>query len=86
MAQMVPDVLDKVSPDRTVDEIWSITGAPMKVLREDSEVDSIREAKGKMAQQQMAMQMVQQGADAVQKGSQVDLNMAKANKEQNGNE
>ena len=80
MAQFVPDVLDKISPDEIVDETWAITGAPTKVLRDDAEVQEIREAKGKMAQQQMAMQMAQQGADVVERGSKVDLNMANAQK------
>jgi hypothetical protein len=83
VAQFAPEALDKVSADRTVDEIWSITGAPMKVLREDSEVESIREAKNQAAQQQQQMAMLQQGADVVERGSKVDLNIAKAAKEKN---
>lgn len=80
MAAIVPDVVDKISPDKVVDETWGILGAPVRVLRDDSEIDAIREAKGKMAQQQMAMEMAQQGADVVERGSKVDLNMANAQK------
>jgi hypothetical protein len=78
MAQFAPEVLDKISSDKVIDEAWSIIGCPMRVLRDDTEVDAIRESKANMAQQQLAMQMAQQGADVVQKGSQVDLNMANA--------
>jgi hypothetical protein len=79
MAQFAPDVLDKVSPDKVVDETWSIIGAPTRVLREDSEIDTIRKAKSEaMAKQQMLNQL-QQGAEVVEKGSKVDMNVAKAN-------
>jgi hypothetical protein len=80
MAQFTPDVLDKLSPDKVVDEAWSIMGAPTRVLRDDDEVQAIRDAKGAMAQQQMAMNMTQQGADVVERGSKVDLNLANAQK------
>ena len=81
MAQFSPEVIDKVNPDKVIDEAWSITGAPDRVLRDDGEVQKIREARGKLAQQQQAMNQAQQGADVVHKGSQVDLNLAKAKKE-----
>lgn len=78
MAQFSPEVVDKVDPDKVVDEAWAITGAPDRVLRDDSEVEQLREARGNAAKQQQAMEMANQGADVVQKGSQVDLNVAKA--------
>ena len=81
MAQFSPEVIDKVNPDKVIDEAWSITGAPDRVLRDDGEVQKLREARGKLAQQQQAMNQAQQGADVVHKGSQVDLNLAKAKKE-----
>lgn len=80
MAQFVPEVIDGVDPDKTRNEVWSILGAPTRVLRDDTEVDALREARGKMAQQQIAMQNLQQGAEVVERGSKVDLNMANANK------
>lgn len=78
MAPMVPDILDKVNPDKTVDTVWSILGAPVRVLRDDAEIQQIREAKGKMAQQQMAMEQLERGAGVVKTGSEVDKNMAMA--------
>lgn len=74
-----PDVLDKVSPDKVVDEAWSITGAPVRVLRDDDEIEALRDARGKAALQKQQMELMNQGADVVQKGSQVDLNISKAN-------
>jgi hypothetical protein len=78
MAQFTPDVLDKISPDNIVDEAWSIIGCPARVLRDDEEVAAIRQAKAQAAQQAQQMAQLQAGADVVQKGSQVDLNLAKA--------
>jgi hypothetical protein len=82
MAQFAPDVLDKVSPDKVVDETWSIIGAPTRVLREDSEVEEIRKAKADAAAKQQMLNQIQQGAEVVEKGSKVDLNMAKATQSQ----
>lgn len=79
MAPFVPDVLDKIDPDKTVDEGWSIIGAPAKVLRDDAEVHEIRQAKAQAAVQAQKMAMLQQGAEVVERGSKVDANLAKAN-------
>lgn len=78
MAQFSPEVVDKIDPDKVVDEAWAITGAPDRVLRDDSDIAQLRKQRGQMAQQQQQMAMAQQGADVVQKGSQVDLNIAKS--------
>ncbi len=78
MAQFSPEVLDTIDPDKVVNEVWAITGAPSRVMRDDEDIKTLRDTRGAMAQQQHQMAMVQQGADAVQKGSQVDLNIAKA--------
>lgn len=81
MAQFTPDVLDKLNPDKVVDEAWNIIGAPARVMRDDEEIAALREQRGKIAQQQIGMQLVEQGAKAVESGSKVDLNLAKAGQE-----
>jgi hypothetical protein len=81
IAPLVPDALDKVNVDKVIDKAWEIIGASPKVLRDDEEVEAIREAKGRMAQQQMSMNMMEQGANVVKTGSEVDKNMAAATKE-----
>lgn len=83
MAEYLPDVLDKISGDKVVDETWQIIGGPSRVLRDEEEVKIIREEKAAIAQKQMQMEQVQQGADVIKKGSEVDLNMAKTKKENN---
>lgn len=79
MAQFSPEVLDKVNPDKVVDEAWMILGGKEKLLRDDSEVAEIRDARNRAVQQQNALNQVQQGADVLEKGSKVDANLAKAN-------
>jgi hypothetical protein len=68
MAQYSPEVLDKLNVDRVTDEVWAITGAPVKVLRDDSEVQKIREGRAeeqmKAQELQMAMGAAKAGADA----------------------
>jgi len=65
-------------PDKVVNEVWSITGAPDRVLRDDSEIATLRQKRGQMAEQQHQMELAAQGAATVKDGSQVDLNIAKA--------
>ena len=60
MAQLAPEVLDNVDPDQVTKEVWSITGAPIKVLRDDDEIQRIREGRQQALaeQQQMASAQV----------------------------
>ena len=80
MAQLTPDVLDKVNSDKVVDTAWSIIGAPMRVLRDDDELGNIRASKAQQAQVQQQMAQLEQGANVVDKGADVDLKMANAKK------
>lgn len=80
MAQFDPSVLDKISSDKVIDEAWSILGAPIKALRDDQEIEEIREAKAQAAQQQIQMDIADKGAGVVEKGSKADLNVANAQK------
>lgn len=78
MATMMPESLDKISADKTVDNVWSILGAPVKVLRSDDEVAEIRNQRNTAQAQAQAMAMTQAGAEVVAKGADVDLKMAQA--------
>src|SRR3990167_4295324 len=62
MAQYSPEVLDKIDTDKVTDEVWSITGANIKVLRDDDEVRKIREGRAQSSQAQWEMAEMQQGA------------------------
>lgn len=78
IAQFDPSVLDKIDPDRTVDEVWGITGAPVQVLRPDDEVKAIRENRAQAQAQAQQMQMVGASAGIMETASNVDRNIAQA--------
>lgn len=73
MAQFAPEVLDKVDPDKATEEVWDVLGAPAKVLRDDQEVQAIRENRQQEAAKIQEMQVL--GA-----GSQIAKNVADAEK------
>jgi len=81
MAQFAPDVLDKINPDRTVDEIWGITGAPVQVLRDDEEIRAIREGRAQAQAQAQEMAMMGAVAQTGKDAAQADLNIAKSKSE-----
>lgn len=64
MAALNPEVLDKVNPDRVVDEVWAITGAPVRTLRDDAEIKQIREQRAVQVSQQQQLATMEQGARA----------------------
>ena len=78
MAQYSPDVLDKVNPDKVTDEVWAITGAPVKVLRDDDEVQKIREGRAQQMAQQQQMAMMGQGAEIAKTAGAAEASFAKA--------
>jgi len=63
LAQGDPSVMDKVNLDIVVDETWDILGAPVKVLRDDMEVQQIRENKAQMAAKEQEMMMTKAAAE-----------------------
>ncbi len=76
MAQMAPEVLDKV--DKVVDEVWSITGAPVQVLRDDSEIDAIRDGRAQEAMRQKELSEAVVGAGAAKDAGAAAEGFAKA--------
>ena len=63
IAQMSPEVLDKIDADKAVNDIFDISGVSAKILRSDQEVQQLRAQRAQMMQQQQQMAMLQQGAD-----------------------
>lgn len=78
MAQFAPEVLDKVSADKVVDEVWSITGAPIHVLRDDAEIQKIREGRAEQQVNNMQMQQAMAGAAAAKDAGAAASGFAKA--------
>lgn len=76
MAQLQPDVLDKIDTDKAVDEIAETLGIPPEILVEQREVILIRQQRAEFQQQQA--QMAQAAAEAK---TAVDLSKADLNKD-----
>ena len=78
MAQFDPTVMDKIDPDRVVDEVWAITGAPVQVLRDDAEIEAIREGRAQASIQQQELAGVVAGAGAAKDAGAAAAGFAKA--------
>ena len=78
MAQYAPEVLDKISPDKVTDEVWSITGAPIKVLRDDDEVQQIREGRAKAAMAQEEIGQMHAGSEIAKNAGAAEASFAKS--------
>lgn len=76
--QVNPDVLDKIDFDEAVDYVAEITNITPKIIRDDAEVQAIRE--GRAQQNAMAQQMafMQQGTEMVAKGAEADKTIAES--------
>lgn len=78
MAQFAPEILDKINPDKVADEVWSITGAPVKVLRDDDEIRKIREGRAEAASQQQEMMQMHQGSEIAKNAGSAAQGFSKA--------
>jgi hypothetical protein len=78
LAQFAPDVLDKVNTDKTVDEIWGITGANVKVLRDDNEIMNLREGRATQAALNRQLAVAGSSAQVGKVASEIDSNVADA--------
>jgi hypothetical protein len=78
LAPLNPNILDKISTDKVVDEAWNIIGATPRVLNDDDVIDTIRTGRTQLQQQAAVLQSAQASADAIKTGSEIDVNLAKA--------
>ena len=78
MAQYAPEALDKIDLDAVTDEVWSITGAPVQVLRDDAEIEKIRTAHADEAMKMKQLGMMGAGAATAKDATQAEANLAKA--------
>ncbi len=84
MAPLSPEVTDKIDPDKVVDEVWNITGASTRVLRDDSQIADIRKGRAAQVSQQQQMMQMQQGATAAKDGAAAAAGIAKAKETNTG--
>jgi hypothetical protein len=65
VAQVQPEVLDKVNSDQLVDTYGDITSVPPDIIRNDDEVAAIRAERQKKMEQQRMAEVMNQGSQTV---------------------
>ncbi len=73
MAEVQPDILDKVDFDQQVDEYGSAAGVPPRVIRSDDDVAAMRQQRAQAAKAQQASEMIATGAGAAKDLSETDV-------------
>jgi hypothetical protein len=64
LAQISPDILDSINPDRLAGFMAEVRDIPRFILRTSEEVNQIRQSRQEAQQQQMAAQMAEQAGKA----------------------
>lgn len=73
------EVLDKLNLDQAVDYVSEITNITPKIIRDDAEVEEIRNNRAQQQQATAQMAMIEQGAGAAKTGAEADKSLAEAN-------
>ena len=73
LAQVMPQVLDKIDGDEMVNEYASRYGVPPKIIKSNDRVAKERQAEAQMAQQQAALDQGEQLSNIVEKTGGLDL-------------
>jgi hypothetical protein len=79
IAQVIPEVLDKINADKYVDEIADINHVPADIIRDDQEVAQVRQARAEQQQAMMQMQAAQSIADTAKTATEAGKNVKDAN-------
>lgn len=75
-AAVVPETLDKINFDEAVDITAEITGLNPRCIRDDDEVQQIRDNRAQLQQQAAQLEALQAGANIVKTGTEADKNIA----------
>lgn len=78
IAQLSPDVIDKIDADNAIEEIVDITGVTTRLLRSDNEVEQIRQARAEQAAQAQAIAQQQAAAETYKTAATGDREAANA--------
>jgi hypothetical protein len=78
LTSFAPNVIDKIDADKGMDAIWGITGAPIQMLRDDEEVQAIRDNRAEQQAAEQQAQMMSMGADTAVKATQAGKNVREA--------
>jgi len=78
IANVKPEALDIINEDKMVRNIAKIRGINPDMLNDEDAVNVLRQARAEAMQAQQQMLSMQQGADLIKTGSEVDKNLADA--------
>lgn len=73
-----PGVLDKLNLDEATDYVSEITNITPKVIRDDAEVEEIRDGRAQLEAAAAQMQQISEGASAAETGASADKKLAEA--------
>jgi hypothetical protein len=72
LAEMKPEILDKLNVDAAMDEYSEAVGLPPNILESEDEVAAVREERQQQIQQAQQMEMAQQMATTAKTASDID--------------
>lgn len=72
-AQADPSVIDRINIEMGAQELATITGLPPSIIRQDDEVETIRNAKAQAQQDAMMAAQLQQGSEIAKNAAQAGL-------------
>jgi hypothetical protein len=78
MAQIKPEILDKVDEDKTVDVIADLMSVTPEILRSEEVVKQIREARKAEQQQQLQLMKLEQASKIAKQGADANKSMQEA--------
>lgn len=76
--QVDPQVFDKIDFDKLVDTVAEVTNIAPNLIRDDSEVESIREERAQAQAMQQQMIALQQGTEMVKTGAEADKTISES--------
>lgn len=76
MAKIAPSILENIDVDEIAREYADIQGISPKILRDDEEVEQIRQQKAQILQAQQILEMAKQGAEVLEKGAKASAEQA----------
>ena len=78
MSQFAPEIMDKIKSDTVVDKMGRIYSVDPDIIREDDEVDGMRQQRAEAQAQQQKMLMMEQAAGLAKTGTEAMRNEADA--------
>jgi hypothetical protein len=69
LAEITPEIIDNIDPDKLAKHTAKVLGVPDIVLRDDREIQAVRQQRAQQAQSQQAIEQANLAADTISKAS-----------------